>query len=712
MEHLTRIPTVGCILDEFSYHCFSPECKLISLHPDRWISSLDSYNFDFILCESAWKSYGAKFEIGTRNPQKRQVVYKKLQELTRYARKKNIPTIFWNKEDNKHFTHFKKFAGLFDYIFTTDDRTVKLYKDAFPNVKAVKVLTFAAQPLIHNPIRDGKVSYEGDVFFAGSWYKFAERQKEMLTLLRLPSFVKLHIYDRWYTDDKKTEFPKVFHKCLRKGIPYLDVVKKYKTYPIVMNVNSVRGSNTMFSRRIPEALAVGTAVISTPTPSINRYFAPHVFVSTTLPKTISLIKNLLENPGVRDANSHLARRKIMSNHTYFNRLQDICASLRIEIPKRRDGVVVICIEYCNQELNEQLRKQLHEQTYPNIVHNITFNLEKTNIMTEVIRVLYDLFINRRLPRSPGSRNDIGFVAVMHAGNTYEPNYLLDTIHAFLYATNADIVGKASVMVKANHQEKSSHLFPNLEHCYTPDIHPHTAVMTLKGRDIDREQRYYWLLNSLGDMTKKVGNLLIYSTDHYSFIHTPYVPEPDPSMGHTYIGMEPPVEEYHEPRPHAQPIQYETPSYAIPEPPYVPPIQQKTEISYSGKKNEYNARNDEERGNMYTEQTVYRPSGLNTEQTVYRSELSQKNVRRRFPPPHPGRKYHSFRNRNPSQLHESSPSVERVKETPTQPADPPGPHRTTLQYNLVRRLPPTTDRPPRRDLRFKRLSQNRTSNSSL
>ncbi|MGC6653512.1 DUF3880 domain-containing protein, partial [Escherichia coli] len=57
-----------------------------------------------------------------------------------------------------------------DYIFTTDGNILEKYKSRVGHNR-VYALPFAAQPAIHNPIRDkNKKLPVYEVCFAGSWY--------------------------------------------------------------------------------------------------------------------------------------------------------------------------------------------------------------------------------------------------------------------------------------------------------------------------------------------------------------------------------------------------------------------------------------------------------------------------------------------------------------------------------------------------------------
>ena len=67
----------------------------------------------------------------------------------------------------------------------------------------VFALPFAAQPIIHNPIRNSLPEY--DICFAGSWYirDHGNRKRDTKLLIDAASEFDLHIYDRFFGTDNR-----------------------------------------------------------------------------------------------------------------------------------------------------------------------------------------------------------------------------------------------------------------------------------------------------------------------------------------------------------------------------------------------------------------------------------------------------------------------------------------------------------------------------
>jgi hypothetical protein len=135
---------VACVMDEFTFHSYNPECQLFQLSPEHVVDELQAFNPDLLFIESAWRGKDNRWDrkIGTLSEE--------LRAALQWCRERNIPSIFWNKEDPIHFETFLTTAQQFDYVFTTDIDCIARYKAALGHER-VYLLPFACQPGIHNP---------------------------------------------------------------------------------------------------------------------------------------------------------------------------------------------------------------------------------------------------------------------------------------------------------------------------------------------------------------------------------------------------------------------------------------------------------------------------------------------------------------------------------------------------------------------------------
>jgi len=247
---------IACIMDEFTFGSFQPEAVLHQLTPSNWKGELEASNPDLLFIESAWRGkdelWGSK--VGHTSAE--------LQGIVAWCRAKNVPTVFWCKEDPIHFETFLNTAKLVDHVFTTDIDCIHRYKAALGHDR-VYLLPFACQPAANNPI---ETYQRKDAFcFAGAYYvRYPERTRDLGDfVMELPTFRPLEIYDRNYgKNDPNYQFPEEYQQYIVGTLPFDQIDKAYKGYRYAINLNSIKQSQSMFARRVFELLASNTITIS------------------------------------------------------------------------------------------------------------------------------------------------------------------------------------------------------------------------------------------------------------------------------------------------------------------------------------------------------------------------------------------------------------------------------------------------------------------
>lgn len=168
------------ILDHFSYECLKYECNLMEIDDKEYMQILDREKPDLLLVESAWSGNDGKWKDKIANLEVSKD--KTLGLLVEECKARDIPTVFWNKEDPLFFSNFIEAAKFFDYVFTTDEGCIEKYREILKHDK-IYDLPFAAQPRIHNPTYKYKIRL-GRIAFAGTWYHiFPHRARDMEMLL-------------------------------------------------------------------------------------------------------------------------------------------------------------------------------------------------------------------------------------------------------------------------------------------------------------------------------------------------------------------------------------------------------------------------------------------------------------------------------------------------------------------------------------------------
>ena len=254
----------------FSHLAFAPEWEQRPLTTAPAADQLSSIGPALIFVESAWEGNGGAFRYDLAHFAKRHS--SPLRDIIGAASKSAIPTVFWNKEDPVHFDDFAGAATQFDWIFTTDADCIDRYVGLAGN-RRVGALPFAAQPRLHNPI-GAPAQRLARACFAGSWQaeNFADRGADVELLLRpVLDAGLLDIFDRMAAPGAKgARFPAPYDRAVVGFRRYEDLLTEYRRYACFLNVNSVKSSPTMCSRRVFELLACRTPVVSTPSRAIDE----------------------------------------------------------------------------------------------------------------------------------------------------------------------------------------------------------------------------------------------------------------------------------------------------------------------------------------------------------------------------------------------------------------------------------------------------------
>ena len=337
---------VAAVLDEFSASSFGPECELVSFRPDNWEAVLTRQPPHLLLVESAWKGSGGswQYQVGTYH-HAAAVGLPHLRALVAWCRQRDIPTVFWNKEDPVHFGRFKQAAQLFDVVLTTDADCIARYR-ALPYLRArvVDALPFAAQPVLHHPVT---LEPRTPVCaFGGTYYRtrHPERRAQLEVLLDAARASGLVIFDRTFGQESESVgFPERFAPHIEGGLPYTQMVDAYRRYRVFLNANSVVTSPTMFSRRVFELLACGTPVVSTPSVGMEQLFGDIVVAVDGEAGARAAVTRLLTDDDDWRTRSAAGLRRVHGQHTYAHRLSELAAHAGFAIPAHGDERVAVLL---------------------------------------------------------------------------------------------------------------------------------------------------------------------------------------------------------------------------------------------------------------------------------------------------------------------------------------------------------------------------------
>ena len=479
---------VGGILDEFTAACFQPECELIAFRPDNWQAVLEPQSPQVVFVESAWKGNHGSWQYRVAKYAKN--MGDELLDLLAWTKHKHIPSLFWNKEDPVHFDRFIDKAQLFDYIFTTDADCIDAYRRAVGHGR-VFALPFAAQPQIHNPIVEHVRVHP--VCFAGTYYggSFADRRQDMEHLLRPALDFGLHIYDRQYgvvgDDAAQFRFPDIYQPAIKGRLDYADMVEAYRKYKVFLNVNSVKTSPTMFSRRVFELLACGTPVISTYSQGIEQLLgADLVLLTESDGQTKRHLQKLLDDQDYWGRLSVRGIRKVLEEHSYQHRFDFMLERAGIERPERKPPVFTIVATAKDRAALGRLQAMLQRQVYRDFEALLfcASSISRAEI-EQLDRALPQTSV-RCYPLTSETAYDDGFRAVggdylcvFRSQDYYGANYLRDYALATTYAP-CPYLGKRSHFTEHAGSETLRHAgyeFQLVAHVPTATLAVHTAKLT-------------------------------------------------------------------------------------------------------------------------------------------------------------------------------------------------------------------------------------------
>ena len=478
---------VAGVLDEMSAACFGPDCDLLRIDSEGWAEALETHEPHLLLVESAWQGNNGSWQYMVASYTHPDYIgLPNLRALIAACRERDIPTVFWNKEDPVHFERFKEAAALFDYVFTSDanciDRYAALEREGTGPISA---LQFAAQPRIHNPI-GAPAERNPSPVFAGAYYRdrHIDRQTSLQMLLDAAMPFGLQIYDRRFgSEDKAFGFPERFTERVKGALAYDEMIDAYKDHRVFLNVNSVTDSPTMFSRRVFELLACGTAVVSTESVGVQRTLGDVVSMIDTSKEAIDALTKLQDDDYWRELTQR-GRRRVMGEHTYRHRLVEVAGTLGFNVTAYPGEEVAAMALVDDVEQARRFRAVAAsisaQETRPAELligshTSVVGDLQELQSDGSEIRV-------RVVQQDPGASRAQRYrelaalaaspwLAILHPAHTYGEHHLTDLVLTTRFA-DADVIGNASFETT----EGSGAIDRSLEHRFVDSVHPHSVLV--------------------------------------------------------------------------------------------------------------------------------------------------------------------------------------------------------------------------------------------
>lgn len=482
--------------------CFEPEVKLITFTPDNWRAVFEFNRPHILIVESAWKGNKGSWKGKIGGNVNRNIT--ELIEIIKWCRDKDIPTVFWNKEDPVHYDYFIDTAKCFDYVFTTCREAIDRYKYDLASEK-VYTLPFAAQPKLHNPTE--LLSERLDrICFAGSYYrnKYEDRARDTRTLIEASLPYGIDIYDRNYDlGIENYRFPKDYKEHIVGVLKGKEIVKANKGYKVVLNLNTVKNSATMFARRVFELLASNTPVVSNYSVGINEMFKDIVVAEDDSHIIEEEIKRLMTDKPYYEKKRIKGLREVLLKHTYEERLFFICDKLDIDIKREKLKLLIIAKEE-HKTGRKIIKETLAKQSFKDFELIFIEDNKCYDASGRLISRLQDFEFR-----------NYDYLTYISSKDYYGENYLIDIALATKYS-NADVIGKASIYESDN--EKL--VLNNEEVQYVLCNSINTNSMMIKTESI-MDLNYSEIVDIFDDSTdinnKVLSRITKYSIDKYNYI---------------------------------------------------------------------------------------------------------------------------------------------------------------------------------------------------
>lgn len=398
---------VGIVADLFLFENYSCTCELVYLTPDNWLEQLPG--LDCVIVTSVWHGLGGEW-TGASVPGS--AVSVQLCTLMEETRRRGCPILFYSKEDPPNFHCFLAYAELADQIYTSAKERIEDYRSRCPGVP-VDTMHFAISPLLHNPIGMKPLRKEGrTAFFAGSWMKKyparAAQQKQLFDWARNAG-LQLEIADRNYSRYSfRYRYPLRYLPSVLPDFTYAEVSALYKCYDWILNLNSVRDSEDMFSLRVYDALACGSLVLSNGSVGMERYF-PQVYVIDRYERLLDALETPLP---ILEQRRLAGIRQVFRVGTVYERMEQMLGAVGLKGTYADSPLVGVLPEEDAAEPGK-LRAMFEAQSYP---HKVWINSG----------------------RDKAEINRCGMVALWGSGHQYGKYYLEDMVNCFKY-TDCDYI---------------------------------------------------------------------------------------------------------------------------------------------------------------------------------------------------------------------------------------------------------------------------------
>ncbi|MDH4301910.1 MAG: glycosyltransferase, partial [Nitrospira sp.] len=260
--------------------------------------------------------------------------------VLQHLRKKKFTTAMWFVENYRHLTYWRQLAGGYDYWFVIQQKEcIEALKRA--GAAQVHYLPMAADPAVHHPVTltaDEQQEYGSDVSFVGAGYDN-----------------RRHLLPRWLSKEwtfklwgNEWDGARDLSSVLQRNGARIDTdacVKVFNATTVNLNLHSSSGTGLdahpdFVNPRTFELAACGAFQLVDERTLLPELFSHEEMVCFQSPDNVpSLIRTWLKDSGGRCAHADAARRRVLREHTYRHRMQDLLAAVGMQQPDRLGSIL-------------------------------------------------------------------------------------------------------------------------------------------------------------------------------------------------------------------------------------------------------------------------------------------------------------------------------------------------------------------------------------
>ncbi len=436
---------IASITGERLFHGLRFEAELFILTPQNWEHIFSYLDLDLILIESCRKSITGEFHLAQLDPDQDSTIV----AIIKAAKKKGVPTVFWNTHDHVYHEHYKDISKYFDFIFCADPKSVGLLEQC--GLKADTLLP-AVQPAIFNPFShySRKSIFEIGVLFDGlaDLFRF---ENDLPILKEILTGYGLRIIDSNSLIFKnRIEGLPDFRDNILGCVNYQEKVTALRHSLLSIFFDLSLTTPTTQSWMVLESLACKVVVHHFGSLDKDDIRFDLVRNSTSKISCLVDLANLLEDSHHRKKLAHIGWRKVNSKHTFSHRIKQICEKIQIKHDWQEHPEISVISPSYRPEMLQNSINNFSQQDYPNKELIVVYNgndamedwLSEINTSSEVDVILTqpsDMFagasLNMGVNRASGE-----YYFRIDDDDYYGRQYLSDMM-LYIRALDIDILGK-------------------------------------------------------------------------------------------------------------------------------------------------------------------------------------------------------------------------------------------------------------------------------